>query len=90
VVTDVNRERAQAAGVLWIPCINPHAIRGWKNDGRHPPEKVRMDAQGRKGPRSLRNYYLTEDLEGSPQPSPGRYAGSESWCRVGARDPGSA
>lgn len=37
--------------------------RGWENDRRHHPEKARMDAQGRKDPRSLRNCYLTEDPE---------------------------
>jgi hypothetical protein len=64
VVTDLNRQRAQAAGVLWIPYVNAHAVRrGWENDRRHHPEKARMDAQGRKDPRSLRNCYLTEDPE---------------------------
>jgi hypothetical protein len=64
VVTELNQARAQAAGVLWIPYVNPHAIRrGWENDRRHHPEKARMDAQGRKDPRSLRNCYLTEDDE---------------------------
>jgi hypothetical protein len=64
VVTELNRERAQAAGVLWIPYVNAHAVRrGWENDRRHHPEKARMDAQGRKDPRSLRNCYLTEDPE---------------------------
>jgi hypothetical protein len=61
---ELNRERAQAAGVLWIPYVNPHAIRrGWENDRRHHPEKARMDAQGRKDARSLRLCYLTEDPE---------------------------
>jgi hypothetical protein len=64
VVTELNQARAQAAGVVWIPYVNPHAIRrGWENDRRHHPEKARMDAQGRKDPRSLRNCYLTEDDE---------------------------
>jgi hypothetical protein len=64
VVTELGRERAQAAGVLWIPYVNAHAVRRrWENDRRHHPEKARMDAQRRKDPRSLRDCSLTEDPE---------------------------
>jgi hypothetical protein len=74
--------------VLWIPDINAHAVRrGWENDRRHQPEKARMDAQGRKDPRSLRNCYLTEGPEEIALAVPSRSGSWESWCREGARKP---
>lgn len=64
VVTDLNRERAQAADVLWIPYVNAPAVRrGWENDRRAPPEEGAPGRAGAEGPAQPAQLLPDEDPE---------------------------